>query len=819
MRDEYGCVKNKGDCEVSMDTTEVYVADNHDGLLSGEDASLGLPEIPSTIGRENSLEHASVIAYRMGDGHIRGKLESFSPKNQCVVIAVGKRTIRVKFASLRFLIFTQAVLQPHGDDSLSIDKITAMSHAPKAFELIFTDNRKFHATAETVIYDHNGVHLFLDKPDKKIYRVFIPKQSLKSNNFDTSFGKGIIEHKEVVTDHGADYAKTIEVDSRKKIAIDSAEESAKETPDDGLLEMDLDCFSISKNIAELKDALKTKWKVPKEHLGELLVEQNIITQQQLYEVLIEQASTPGHYFGELVEEKGLATAEDVYKTLAYKLGISYANLSDFDVDPEVLTLFPRDLAKKHHILPLFFYESRIVMAISDPTNNDITKMAEFITGHHIEIVLASSLDIDEAIDKHYGKQEDEAVFEHIDEMASEQEDISEKDFQQEAERLGKEKPIVRLVQNMIIDAVRSKASDIHVRPAEKHVDLIYRIDGSMTQIRTFRKQVLAAVVSRIKIIGRMDISKRRIPQDGRAKVVLNGRPIDLRISVMPTVNGESIVIRILDTSSGLKDLNELGFSKNDYDKMSDMISRSNGVLLVTGPTGSGKSTTQYAAIKAIRKTNVNIITAEDPVEYRIDGIEQMQVNAKTGYTFARILRNILRHDPDVIMVGEIRDKETANIAIESALTGHLVLSTLHTNNAAATVTRLLEMGIEPYLINDTLLGVLAQRLVRLNCKHCLSEEILDDAVVSALNISPDEVFYRGTGCEHCNDTGYHGRMAVYELLTLSPPIHHLINNNASADEIHEKATQEGMSPLTHNALCVARESKTSLAEVYRVRLG
>jgi type IV pilus assembly protein PilB len=316
----------------------------------------------------------------------------------------------------------------------------------------------------------------------------------------------------------------------------------------------------------------------------------------------------------------------------------------------------------------------------------------------------------------------------------------------------------------------------------------------------------------------MDISERRIPQDGRAIVIVNNHNVDLRISVMPTVNGESVVIRLLDTMVGLRSLDQLGFDEWNYKMLKDMISKSYGVLLVTGPTGSGKSTTLYAAIEHIRKTNVNVITAEDPVEYHISGIEQMQVNHKVGYTFARILRNILRHDPDVIMVGEIRDEETAKIAIESALTGHLVLSTLHTNSATTTLTRLLEMGVQPYLINDTLLGVLAQRLVRTNCAYCLQEEHADAAVYEALHINPDEKFYKGKGCEKCRNTGYHGRMAVYELLAMSPQLREMLSSGVGADLIEAKAMEEGMVSLTHNALKAAREQKTSLAEVYRVRL-
>ena len=455
--------------------------------------------------------------------------------------------------------------------------------------------------------------------------------------------------------------------------------------------------------------------------------------------------------------------------------------------------------------------------MSDPTDTDALRMVEFIAKRRVEIAVALRDDIDSAIDKHYRRHEDDEVIEEFGVVDDTSEKI-EQNLIREAERLSKEKSIVRLVQNLIIEAVHSKASDIHIRPGDNRVDIILRIDGTLITMRSITKSIHPAVVSRIKIIGRMDISERRVPQDGRATISLHENKIDLRISIMPTIHGESVVIRILDTSAGLRSIEQLGFGPRDNLLFKDLISHSYGIFLVTGPTGSGKSTTLYAALDHIRKSNVNIITAEDPVEYHIDGIEQMQVNHKIDYSFARILRNILRHDPDVIMVGEIRDGETAKTAIESALTGHLVLSTLHTNSAAITVSRLLEMGVEPYLINDTLLGVLAQRLVRVNCPSCLEEEEADPSAYKALGLAGEETFFRGQGCDKCNHTGYKGRMAIYELLQVTKEIREQILKGGSADIIHEQAVIAGMTPLTENALDAARAKKTSLAEVYRVRL-
>jgi type IV pilus assembly protein PilB len=350
------------------------------------------------------------------------------------------------------------------------------------------------------------------------------------------------------------------------------------------------------------------------------------------------------------------------------------------------------------------------------------------------------------------------------------------------------------------------------------VNLFFRIHGTLTKIGTLSKKLLPAVVSRVKILCRLDIAERRLPQDGRTRVQHAGAVVDLRISIIPTVYGESVVIRILDTRVGLRSLDEIGFNDADRATFKGMLSRNNGLILVTGPTGSGKSTTLYAALKEVRRQNVNIITVEDPVEYHVDGIEQIQANTTPGYDFARALRHILRHDPDVIMIGEIRDEETGKIAIESALTGHLVLTTLHTNDAASTVTRLMEMGVQPYLLSATLLGVLAQRLARRNCPHCMAEEQVEATVRNALGVGSDEVFYRGTGCETCSHTGFGGRIAVYELLRATDVLRHLIVPGAMAADMHQQAVLDGMVPLTGQALQLARQRVISLDEVYRVRL-
>lgn len=778
------------------------------------EVKINLPPAPPSVGRELALENAAVVAHRMHGEPVQGLLQDFDHASSEVTIRLRDGTyVTIQFVNLRFLAFSRPLL-PAAEKPLLSGQKTAetTSHTAKAFELLFNDGRKFHATAETILIEPFGIHIFLDKPDGRVYRLFAPKNTVNKYNFDISISKGLVEHREIGIDHKEMPAEKA---ANQVPGIALAEKypgrSPVAAPGSVMILPPATCTS------ELRESLSRKWSLPTQHLGDLLIAQNSITEDQLHDALAFQRQHPNSRVGEILVEQGVATPDEIAGALAFKLGLPYVKLDSFDIDSTALAYFPRDLAIRLHLIPLFIHNDRFVVAMSDPTNSDASRMVEFITRHRIEVTVAVREDVDAAIDKHYRRREDDEVIERFGEIDEAGEELDE-GLIKEAERLSKEKSIVRLVQNMIIEAVHSKASDIHIRPGENSVDIILRIDGTLITMRNITKSVHAAVVSRIKIIGRMDISERRVPQDGRASINLHGNKVDLRISVMPTINGESVVIRILDTLAGLRSIDQLGFGPRDHRLFKDIISHSYGILLVTGPTGSGKSTTLYAALEHIRKSNVNIITAEDPVEYHINGIEQMQVNHKIDYSFARILRNILRHDPDVIMVGEIRDQETAKTAIESALTGHLVLSTLHTNSAAVTITRLLEMGVEPYLINDTLLGVLAQRLVRVNCPDCIEAEKVDPSVYESLGISGQEPFFRGRGCDNCNHTGYKGRMAVYELLQMNQEIRAHVSRGVSADIIHAQAVTGGMTPLTQNALNAAREKKTSLAEVYRVRL-
>lgn len=499
--------------------------------------------------------------------------------------------------------------------------------------------------------------------------------------------------------------------------------------------------------------------------------------------------------------------------LAHRLDIPILSLRQFDIDPEAVALVSEEIARRYTLIPLLQHRGRLVVAMEQPTDEEVLRLMRFITGFGIEPCLAAAREIETAIQSCYGA----GPAALIEGLAPEAE-AEEAGALREAERLGTQKPVVRLVNNIILDALRRRASDIHIRPDGPDGELLFRIDGRLLAVRRFSKSLLPAMVARIKVLGKMDISDRRLPQDGQARMRDGDETVDLRISTIPTVGGESVVIRLLCARTGMKPLSELGLEPRDRERLEECLQRSHGLLLVTGPTGAGKSTTLYAALQALRERAVNIVTVEDPVEYRLAGMGQIQVNRVPGYGFARALKHILRHDPDVIMIGEIRDRDTARIAIESALTGHLVLSTLHTNDAVSAVGRLVDMGIEPYLVASALNGVMAQRLVRVNCEHCIAPEPLAQHIRTRLRVVAGEGFRKGAGCEQCSHTGYQGRAAVYELLLVSPDLRRLIVQGASLEEMRMLALEQGLRPLTQQALRRAREGVTSLEEVYRVRL-
>jgi type IV pilus assembly protein PilB len=566
--------------------------------------------------------------------------------------------------------------------------------------------------------------------------------------------------------------------------------------------------------AQLRLALAAPHDVQRKPLGALLTEAGLTTPARI-ETVLEQRATPETRLGEALTMAKAVATQDVFRTLSEQLGVPFVRLKDFDVELEALEKISQEVMRRFRVIPLMLDKGRLVVAMADPSDGEVTGTLAFISRLTIEPVLAMPREIEAAIATHRPPFDDQALTAEARRLRAEQGPGPDAES---IEMLARERPIVRLVSNMLFDAVQRRASDIHLRPRENGVDVLYRIDGTLLLVRNFSSALLPATVARIKVLAELDLAEHRLPQDGRIHVSIGGRDVDLRISIMPAAHGENVVIRILDRAASLRRIQDIGFSKADEQRFRSLIDRNQGLLLVTGPTGSGKSTTLYAALQELNKGEYNIITVEDPIEYQLDGVVQIQVHPAIDYTFAKALRHILRHDPDIVMVGEIRDIETARMSIESALTGHLVLSTLHTNSAAQTVTRLVEMGVEPHLVNATLVGVLAQRLVRRNCTHCKKSEQIDPTVRETLGVSADEVFWKGAGCPECGGTGYSGRLAVYELLEMTAVLRALVTRRAGHDEIEAQATREGMVRLTTQALSLARAGTIALQEVYRARL-
>lgn len=547
-------------------------------------------------------------------------------------------------------------------------------------------------------------------------------------------------------------------------------------------------------------------------IGELLLYAGKITNNQLSEALREQEIT-NKKIGEILVGKSWVTAEDIVESLEYQLGFPRVDLSKYEVNIEVVTLIPEAMVRKYQLVAIDKKDNKLVIAMVDPLNFFAVDDVKLYTKMDLETVLATTDDINKLIDKHYSGASTKKVLEEFSDINT---DFSDLDEEKEGEQVTTA-PIVRLLNSIIEQAIRTRASDIHIEPYQEEIRVRFRVDGDLKEIMVLPRSNLSAIVTRIKIIGKMNIAERRIPQDGRVETKINDKEIDMRISSLPTVYGEKVVIRLLDKSNFNFTKEGLGFSERNLKLFDQILAQPYGMILVTGPTGSGKTTTLYTVLKELNVPEKNVITIEDPVEYKLNGINQVLVNPKTGLTFAAGLRSILRQDPDTIMVGEIRDGETAEIAIRAAITGHLVLSTLHTNDSPSTVSRLIDMGIEPYLVSSAVIGIVSQRLVKVLCPKCKQEYEATYSEKKLLNLPKDEkyILHKAIGCNSCSG-GYRGRAAVHELMPINENIRRLIDTNATVDKIREKAVEEGMTTLFQSALVLALKGDTTFDEVMRV---
>src|SRR5499425_1296375 len=563
-------------------------------------------------------------------------------------------------------------------------------------------------------------------------------------------------------------------------------------------------------------------------LGDLLVREGLIDNEQLARALQEQKGSNDKLGGILVK-LNFVTEDKLIAFLSRQYGIQSITLSQLDVDPEVLKLVPEQIARKYEVLPIQRQGNQVTLAMADPTNVFALDDVGFMTNLQVIPVVASQAAIRAAIDRSYdNKGEIADIVSEMEgvadvELVEGEEEIAAKVDVFELKESADEAPVVRLINMILVDAIRRGASDIHLEPYEKVFRVRFRVDGVLHEIMTPPKRLEAALTSRVKIMASLDIAERRLPQDGRIKLRFNQREIDFRVSTLPTIFGEKTVMRILDKDSLQLDLTMLGFDSWSLEQFTKAINSPYGMILITGPTGSGKTTTLYSAIHTINSPDINIMTAEDPVEYNLKGVNQVQVNEEIGRTFAGALRAFLRQDPDVILVGETRDLETAQIGIRAALTGHLVLTTLHTNDSPSTVARLLDMGIPPFLVSSSLMLILAQRLGRRVCKDCKQPFEADEETLVPYGHTPQGLgkvtLFRGKGCATCSFTGMKGRVAIYEVMPVSQELRDLIIHNAPTADIRETAQSQGMKTLRQNALQKVLDGVMTLEEVLRVTLG
>lgn len=555
-------------------------------------------------------------------------------------------------------------------------------------------------------------------------------------------------------------------------------------------------------------------RIKKKRMGDMLLDEHMVTMDQLEQGLA-VAKESHRKIGEVLVELGYVTEEGIAQTLSRQLGIDIVNLNGVKIEEDIIKLVNGPILRKHVMIP-FEYETGnlnvVRVAMADPM--DMMAIDDFciVTNLMAEPVIATPRDIMMALDKYYG--DTEAM--HAAELYAKERELLEQAQQDtEANEDITNSPIVQLVKTMIEQAARQRASDIHIEALEKVVRVRFRIDGALYEKYTYDIHLLAAIIARIKIIGGMDISEKRKPQDGRITMQVDRKEYDIRVSMLPTVYGEKCVMRLAQKRLLTKNKAELGLSPEELIEFDNMLKHPNGILLVTGPTGSGKSTTLYTALSELNSEEVNIITVEDPVEANIDGVNQVQVNAKAQMTFANALRSILRQDPDIIMIGEIRDAETAEIAVQASITGHLVVSTLHTNSAAGTITRLIDMGVESYLLADCIIGVIAQRLVRRLCPACKIETEATEEEKKILRVSDSGPLklYKACGCPQCNNTGYIGRIGIYEMMRMSPELKHIISQRGSTQEITRVALEQGMSTLRMSASRMVQAGVTSIVEL------
>ncbi len=564
-------------------------------------------------------------------------------------------------------------------------------------------------------------------------------------------------------------------------------------------------------------------------LGRILIKMGKVTRAQVSEALDLQKKKRGP-LGQLLIELGFVEERDVHLALAAQVGMESITLANIDIDQNVIDLLPSQMAHSYRIVPTEYdrESNTLGVALASPDNFHATDDLKTLMGFNVVARITTHEDMTEALNRFYPEEEADTINELISEIGEDSDLAKFKDRGEsidldDLKEMAQSNPVKKLVNLVLLQAIRDSASDVHFEPFEDEFKMRYRIDGILFEMVPPPKYVAMAIASRIKVMANLDIAERRVPQDGRIELIVEGRPVDLRVSVLPTMFGESVVLRVLDRAQVNLDLEQLGFREEELNVVRQLIKKPHGIIIVTGPTGSGKTTTLYSALRELNTPEVKILTSEDPVEYDLDGMIQVQIKADIGLTFARCLRSFLRQDPDIILVGEIRDLETAQISVQSSLTGHLVFSTLHTNDAPSSIARLLDLGLEPFLVTATLEAIVAQRLVRRICLNCKEEYEPSESQLMEIGLMPEDVtgrvFYYGKGCDYCNNTGYKGRQALYELMLMDDEQRELIMKNASTNVLRSEARKRGMRTLRETGLLAIYDGVTSIDEVVRETLG
>jgi type IV pilus assembly protein PilB len=564
--------------------------------------------------------------------------------------------------------------------------------------------------------------------------------------------------------------------------------------------------------------------------GRVLTKLGKVSREQVHEGLEVQKVKKGTKIGEILVELGYITSKDVAEALAGQAGMAYSDLSKLEITDELRDVLPAENVRQYEVIPIEYNKTskRLKIAMKSPDNFRAVDDLRLLMGSNVDAVVGDPAVIDEVIKKHFSKQE--SMAEVVNSLAADDKfkDLAAagSDKSIDLDRLSEaasDNQVIKLLNMVLLMAIKDKASDIHFEPFENEFKMRYRIDGVLYEMVPPPKQLGPAITSRVKVMAGLDIAERRLPQDGRIELTVGGRPVDLRIAVLPTIHGESCVLRVLDRSNVELSLDRIGLRQDDYEKFLKLIGKPNGICIVTGPTGSGKTTTLYAALATLNDIETKILTAEDPVEYDIDGLCQCQVNVDAGTTFGKLLRSFLRQDPDIILVGEIRDLETAQIAVQASLTGHLVLSTLHTNDAPSSIIRMVDLGMEPFLLTATVEGIVAQRLCRTICKKCKDQYEPTEEEIMELGLKPEAVrgkkFFRGKGCEACHKSGYKGRMALFEIMTMDDEARELIMKNANTTVLRAHARKRGMRTLRECGLLAIFEGQTTIDEVVRETLS